>query len=53
MVIKGRNRDTAYFSITDEEWERSVRESFDIWLQDSNFDHEGRQMTRLEQCRKQ
>lgn len=42
VVYKGRNRDTAWFSITDEEWPR-VRERIQAWLAPSNFDAEGRQ----------
>lgn len=46
VVYKGRNRDTDWFSITDLEWPR-VREALDAWLDDSNFDDNGRQLTRL------
>ena len=42
MVAKGRNRDTACFSITDGEWPR-VRARFERWLDDANFDDSGRQ----------
>lgn len=42
MVYKGRNRDTAWFSITDEEWPR-LRSRFQAWLDPSNFDDQGRQ----------
>lgn len=50
MVIKGRNRDTAWFAITDEEWPQ-VRTGFEAWLAPENFDGEGRQRRRLEDCR--
>ncbi|MGR3454322.1 GNAT family N-acetyltransferase [Pseudooceanicola sp.] len=46
MVIKGRNRDTAWFSVTDEEWP-ALKEAFAVWLAPSNFDAEGRQRERL------
>ncbi len=46
VVYKGRNRDTDWFSITDREWPR-VRTALDVWLDDDNFDHAGRQRTRL------
>lgn len=42
MVVKGRNRDTAWFSITDAEWPR-VREGFEAFLDRANFDEQGRQ----------
>jgi RimJ/RimL family protein N-acetyltransferase len=45
-VIKGRNRDTAWFSIIDSEWQ-SRRSAFEKWLQPSNFDDQGRQRARL------
>jgi hypothetical protein len=41
MIAKGRNRDTAWFSITDEEWPR-VRTNIQAWLAPENFDGEGR-----------
>ncbi len=46
MVVKGRNRDTAWYSITDGEWP-SVRGAFDTWLHPENFDEAGRQRRRL------
>jgi RimJ/RimL family protein N-acetyltransferase len=47
MVMKGRNRDTAWFSIIDEEWP-GVRAALEQWLDPSNFDEAGRQRERLE-----
>jgi RimJ/RimL family protein N-acetyltransferase len=46
MVIKGRNRDTAWFSITGEEWP-SRRNAMERWLDDANFDANGVQKMRL------
>ena len=46
MIIKGRNRDTAWFSMLDSEWPARKRE-FERWLDPSNFDQEGRQRTAL------
>jgi RimJ/RimL family protein N-acetyltransferase len=46
MVVKGRNRDTAWYSILDREWPR-IRGSFHVWLDPSNFDAEGRQRSSL------
>src|SRR5262245_37385352 len=38
MIFKGRNRDTAWYSILDDEWPE-VREIMERWLAPSNFDH--------------
>ena len=46
VVYKGRNRDTDWFSITDGEWPR-VSKALDDWLDDRNFDDQGRQRVRL------
>jgi RimJ/RimL family protein N-acetyltransferase/quercetin dioxygenase-like cupin family protein len=46
MVYKGRNRDTAWYSITDGEWP-AIRAEFERWLDPSNFDERGRQRTPL------
>lgn len=46
VVVKGRNRDTAWFSITDGEW-RALRPAFDRWLDPGNFDEEGVQRAAL------
>jgi RimJ/RimL family protein N-acetyltransferase len=46
MVVKGHNRDTAWYSILDCEWPR-IRENFDAWLAPSNFDAQGRQISSL------
>ena len=50
MVIKGRNRDTAWFSMIDGEWPR-LRAAFDRWLDPSNFDAQGRQRATLRSFR--
>lgn len=46
IVTKGRNRDTAWYSITDAEWPARKR-AFERWLDPSNFDEWGRQRTSL------
>ena len=46
MVVKGRNRDTAWFAILDSEWPR-LRAAFQAWLGDDNFDAQGRQRKAL------
>jgi RimJ/RimL family protein N-acetyltransferase len=45
-VVKGHNRDTAWFAITDERWP-GVRGAFEHWLGDENFDADGSQRSRL------
>ncbi len=45
-VVKGRNRDTAWFSITDDEW-GPIKQRFLRWLDPTNFDEAGRQLTPL------
>jgi RimJ/RimL family protein N-acetyltransferase len=49
MVIKGRNRDTAWYSMLDSEWP-ARRAAFEAWLAPENFDAEGRQRRRLGQA---
>jgi RimJ/RimL family protein N-acetyltransferase len=46
MVIKGRNRDTAWYAITDNEWP-AIRRGFEEWLAPDNFDPNGRQRQSL------
>jgi RimJ/RimL family protein N-acetyltransferase len=46
MIVKGRNRDTAWFSMLDSEW--PVRKAnFERWLDPSNFGEDGRQKVAL------
>ena len=45
-VVKGRNRDTAWFSIIDKEWPQR-RAAFEAWLSPENFDDMGQQKNRL------
>ncbi len=46
VVVKGRNRDTAWFSMTDEEWP-AIRDAMESWLDPRNFDDGGSQRRRL------
>lgn len=46
MVIKGANRDTAWYSMLDREWP-AIRAGFEAWLDPGNFDAQGRQIRRL------
>ncbi|KAK5168445.1 uncharacterized protein LTR77_007015 [Saxophila tyrrhenica] len=48
MIVKGRNRDTAWFSILDKEWPARKR-AFEAWLDPSNFDQERKQVKALKQ----
>jgi RimJ/RimL family protein N-acetyltransferase len=50
MVVKGRNRDTAWYAITDDRWP-ALRAAFEAWLAPANFDAAGRQRRRLEEIR--
>jgi hypothetical protein len=45
-VVKGRNRDTAWFAMIDAEWP-ALAEAFRVWLDPSNFDAKGQQRERL------
>jgi RimJ/RimL family protein N-acetyltransferase len=46
MVVKGRNRDTAWYAITDDEWP-ALGGGYERWLAPENFDTDGRQLTPL------
>ncbi|HWV54174.1 GNAT family protein [Pseudorhodoplanes sp.] len=46
MIVKGKNRDTAWYSIIDTEWP-ARRASFERWLAPSNFEAQGRQKASL------
>jgi RimJ/RimL family protein N-acetyltransferase len=50
MIVKGRNRDTAWFSMTDGEWPRR-KAAFAAWLSPENFDSEGKQRRGLAEVR--
>lgn len=50
IVVKGRNRDTAWYSLLDGEWPLR-RAEFEAWLAPQNFDSAGRQHRRLEEIR--
>jgi len=45
-VYKGRNRDTAWYSIIDKEW-LHLKRAFEAWLDPANFDAQGQQKSRL------
>jgi len=48
MIIKGRNRDTAWYAMLDADWPR-LKAAFEQWLSPDNFDDDGRQRTSLGQ----
>jgi RimJ/RimL family protein N-acetyltransferase len=50
MVAKGKNRDTAWYSMIDSEWPL-IKQAFELWLDAANFDSGGRQIRRLEDIR--
>jgi RimJ/RimL family protein N-acetyltransferase len=47
QVVKGRNRDTAWYSMLDDEWP-AMRRAFESWLAPENFDAAGRQLRPLD-----
>jgi len=49
MIVKGQNRDTAWFSMLDSEWP-ARKAAFEAWLDPANFDADGRQRLAL-RCR--
>lgn len=46
MVIKGQNRDTTWFAMTDGDWPR-LKAGYEAWLQPENFDEAGQQRSKL------
>ncbi|MDF0596192.1 GNAT family N-acetyltransferase [Psychromarinibacter halotolerans] len=45
-VVKGKNRDTAWFACIDKEWP-ALKAAFETWLSPDNFDADGRQRQSL------
>jgi RimJ/RimL family protein N-acetyltransferase len=45
-IVKGRNRDTAWYAAIDHEWP-AIKGAFLQWLSPSNFDERGKQRSRL------
>ncbi len=52
MIVKGRNRDTAWFSMLDSEWP-ARKAAFETWLDPANFDARGRQKLSLSDLNRQ
>ncbi len=46
MVVKGQNRDTAWFAMIDSDWPR-LKAGYEAWLRPGNFDEAGRQKAKL------
>ena len=46
MIVKGRNRDTAWFAAIDREWP-ALKTAFERYLDEKNFDEEGKPVTSL------
>lgn len=47
MTYKGRDRDTMWFSIIDQDWRGGLEGAFERWLNPGNFDDDGKQRLRL------
>lgn len=47
LIVKGRNRDTAWFSMIDKEWP-AIRAGYESWLKAENFDSGGQQRAKLQ-----
>ncbi|KAK9333382.1 acyl-CoA N-acyltransferase [Lipomyces starkeyi] len=50
MIVKGKNRDTAWFSVLDSEWP-AMKQAFEAWLDHKNFDEQGNQRHALADLR--
>jgi len=51
LVVKGRSRDTAWYSIVDDEWP-AAKTAFGGWLAEGNFDEHGMQKKKLQDFRR-
>ena len=47
LIYKGRNRDTAWYSILDSDWPR-LESAYEKWLNVDNFDEKGHQKQKLQ-----
>ena len=50
LIVKGHNRDTAWFAMIDKEWP-TISRALEEWLDPENFDSEGQQKRRLGEIR--
>ncbi len=46
VIYRGRNRDTAWYSVLDKDWP-AIKIAFEEWLAPTNFDSDGQQKCRL------
>ena len=46
VIVKGRTRDTSWFSVIDEEWP-ALKAAYEEWLEPGNFNADGEQRKRL------
>jgi len=46
LVVKGRNRDTSWYAMTDDDWPQ-IKANFETWLAPDNFDAQGQQIRSL------
>lgn len=51
LVIKGLNRDTAWFAMLDDDWNGGLHAAFVSWFDESNFDESGNQIKTLNSFR--
>ncbi|KAE8443181.1 hypothetical protein EG329_002280 [Mollisiaceae sp. DMI_Dod_QoI] len=55
MIVRGRRRDSSWYSCLDDEWFKKgkggVKEALEKWLEKDNFDAEGKQKRTLEDFR--
>ncbi len=52
LIYKGRNRDTAWYSVTNQEWP-ALKSAFETWLNINNFTEQGMQIKSLGEIQKQ
>lgn len=50
MIVKGKNRDTAWYAMIDSEWP-ALKQAYQNWLAPENFDADGQQLKKLEEFR--
>ena len=50
VIVKGRNRDTAWYAMLDQDWPK-IRTGFERWLEPGNFDADGNQKRSLQALR--
>jgi RimJ/RimL family protein N-acetyltransferase len=51
MIVKGRSRDTAWYSILKDDWDASLKGALEKWLDEKNFKEDGSQVKTLQELR--